>query len=237
VGLDIPIYDAGDVVPASGDGEQALLQTHERVEAAVRELHRLGLSTICIGGGHDLSLASLSAVAAQRGVTLGGINLDAHLDVRQRVGSGMPFRRLIERGALDPHRFIELGVGRFANEEADLHWLTQLGARIVYAQEIQGCGLTLERELELALGGGCGFVSIDLDVLDQAVAPGVSAPNPLGLSLSHAVQLAEAAGKDSRVLHFDIMEFNPKYDRDSSTARAAALLLLHFVAGFRQRQT
>lgn len=233
--LRLPVYDAGDVEPASGDDEHALFETHARVEAAVSELRRLGLVVVGIGGGHDLSLPSIAAVGDRHGATLGGINLDAHLDVRTRAGSGMPFRRLIERAVVDPRRFVELGLGRFSNDEADLAWVRGQGAHLVFASEIHTSGLDLDRAFELSLGEGPGFVSIDLDGLDQSVAPGVSAPNPLGLGVSHAAELAERAGLDSRVIHFDLMELNPLHDRDANTARVAALLFLHFVAGFQRR--
>lgn len=233
--LELPIYDAGDVEPAAGDDERALLETHARVEAAVRELQRLGLVVAGIGGGHDLSLPCVTAAGSMHGAPLGGINLDAHLDVRERVGSGMPFRRLIDSGVLEPHRFVELGLGRFANDQADLVWARQMGAHLVFASEIQRVGLELDREFERAFAGGSGFVSIDLDGLDQSVAPGVSAPNPLGLGVWHAAELAERAGQDARVIHFDLMELNPVYDRDNHTARTAALLFLHFAAGFQRR--
>jgi formimidoylglutamase len=229
------VYDAGDVEPASGDDERALFETHARVEAAVGELRRLGLVVVGVGGGHDLSLPSIAAVGERRGATLGGINLDAHLDVRTRVGSGMPFRRLIERRVVDPRRFVELGLGRFSNDRADLAWVREQGAELVFASEIHAKGLDLDRAFELALEGGAGFVSIDLDGLDQSVAPGVSAPNPLGLAVWHAAELAERAGEDPRVIHFDLMELNPLYDRDAHTARAAALLFLQFIAGFQRR--
>ena len=74
-----------------------------------------------------------------------------------------------------------------------------------------------------------------LDALDQSVAPGVSAPNPLGLSLREAARLAEAAGARPAVQHFDLMELNPSADVGGRTARVAAALFLHFIAGFCQR--
>jgi arginase family enzyme len=147
----------------------------------------------------------------------------------------MPFRSLIQAGSLNPARFVELGLGRFANDEADLSWLRELGARLIYAHDIQLSGFDPQRELEFALGEGAGFLSIDLDGLDQSVAPGVSAPNPLGLSLWHAALLAERAGASQGLLHFDLMELNPTYDQDGRTARAAALIFLHFMAGFQRR--
>jgi formimidoylglutamase len=233
--LDVPLYDAGDITPAAGDDERALLETHERVERAVAVLREHGLVTICVGGGHDLSLPALRAVSASLARPLGGVNLDAHLDVREKVGSGMPFRRLIEGKYLDARRFVEVGLGRFANDERDLDWLRAEGGTALHAEVIFERGLDHAAALELASAEGPAFVSIDLDALDQSAAPGVSAPNPLGLSLREAAPLCEAAGARREVQHFDLMEFNPSHDVDGRTARCAALLFLHFIAGLCQR--
>ena len=233
--LEVPIYDAGDITPAAGDDEASLLETHARVERAVSALRERGLVTLCVGGGHDLSLPAIAAASAALGRALGGVNLDAHLDVREKVGSGMPFRRLIEGGQLDPRRFVELGLGRFVNDQQDLEWLRARGGTAVHADAIFERGLDAQAALELAAAEGPAFLSIDLDALDQSIAPGVSAPNPLGLGLREVAKLAEAAGARREIQHFDLMEFNPSYDVDGHTARAAALLFLHFVAGFSQR--
>jgi formimidoylglutamase len=233
--LDVALYDAGDVIPAPGDDESTLLETHERVERAVAVLRERGLLTICVGGGHDLSLPALRAVSASLARPLGGVNLDAHLDVRDKVGSGMPFRRLIEGRYLEARRFVELGLGRFANDAGDLDWLWARGGTTIHAEVIFERGLDHAAALELASAEGPSFVSVDLDALDQSVAPGVSAPNPLGLSLREAAPLCEAAGARREVQHFDLMEFNPTYDVDGHTARGAAILFLHFVTGLCQR--
>ena len=233
--LGVRIYDAGDIEPAPGADARALFETHARAEAAARALHDLGLVVVCIGGGHDLSLPTLTAASTHRALPLGGINLDAHLDVRERIGSGMPFRRLITGGFLDPRRFSEIGVGRFANQKSDVEWLAGQGARLIPAGQVQEPGFDIAREVSTVADPGPAFVSIDLDGLDQSVAPGVSAPNPMGLGLLPATRLAEAAGQHPNVLHFDLMELNPSYDRDGATARVAALLLLHFVAGVQRR--
>jgi formiminoglutamase len=234
--LDVAVYDAGDVRPAVGDDAAALFATHAHVAAAAQQLHELGLVVVAIGGGHDLSLPTISALSMHIGAPLGGVNLDAHLDVRETVGSGMPFRRLIEGGWLEPRRFVEVGLGRFANDAADVTWLERHGARLVSATEVLREGIRAEAHVAHAVGAGTGFVSIDLDVLDASLAPGVSAQNPLGLSTRDASALAEAAGRNARVRHFDLMELSPPNDRGGRTARAAAYLFLSFIAGFGQRQ-
>jgi formimidoylglutamase len=232
--LEALLFDAGDVEPAAGSDAAALLETHARIETAARQLHELGMVVIGVGGGHDLSLPTLTACSKHAGAALGGVNVDAHLDVRERVGSGMPFRRLIEGGFLDPRRFVELGLNRFANERADVEWLRSRGAELVLVQDVLAGGLQAPH-LSRAFTGGLGFLSIDLDGLDGAVAPGVSAKNPLGLRVEHAAELAEAAGARSEVRHFDVMELCPAQDVDGRTARVAAYLFLCFVAGFARR--
>jgi formiminoglutamase/guanidinobutyrase len=205
------------------------------IERAVGALREQGLVTLCVGGGHDLSLPAIAATSASLGSPLGGVNLDAHLDVREKLGSGMPFRRLIEGGRLDARRFVELGLGRFVNDERDLEWLRAHGGTAVHAEAIFERGLDAQAALDLATAEGPAFLSIDLDALDQSVAPGVSAPNPLGVPLREAAKLAEAAGCRREIQHFDLMEFNPSHDVDGHSGRAAALLFLHFIAGFQQR--
>jgi formimidoylglutamase len=233
--LDVLLFDAGDVEPAPGDDPAALLETHARVEAAARQLHEQGLVVVAVGGGHDLSLPTLTAYSKHCGRALGGINFDAHLDVRERVGSGMPFRRLIEGGFLDAQRFVELGLNRFANEQEDVTWAKARGVELVLVDDVLAHGMKTEARLAHALSGGAGFVSIDLDGLDGSVAPGVSAKNPFGLGVAHASALAEAAGARPEVRHFDLMELCPAHDVDGRTARVAAYLLLCFVAGLVRR--
>jgi formimidoylglutamase len=245
--LAVHVFDAGDVEPSGGGDEAALEQTHARVEAAVGALHARGMVTVAVGGGHDLTYPAVAAVAAVRGrgrgagrgpgrgPALGGVNLDAHLDVRERVGSGMAFRRLIAGGHLDPRAFVEVGLGRFVNDADDVAWLRAQGAHLLTADAILDQGLAVESVLEEALAPGLGFVSIDLDGIDGAAAPGVSALNPCGLGVRHACRLAEAAGRDARVAHFDIMELCPRHDEAGRTARIAALLWMSFIAGFAAR--
>ena len=239
--LNVPIFDAGDVNPAPGGNEAALMETHARVAAAAAALHERGLVVACVGGGHDLTLPTVATLAKATGGPVGGINLDAHTDVRETVGSGMPFRRLIETGALDPRRFVEAGLSRFANAREHVEWLSSRGATLVPVEEVLELGVLARNWLDAALSGpdpkkATAFVSIDLDGLDGAEVPGVSAVNPMGVPIPGACHLAEAAGAESRVRHFDVMELSPPNDPSGRSARVAALLFLSFIAGFTTRQ-
>lgn len=248
--LDVPVFDAGDVVPAPGDDAAALHRTHARVTEALLAVHASGMVPVCIGGGHDLTFPTVRALALSRGDThgpVGGINVDAHLDVRDTPGSGMPFRSLIEGGFVDPRKFTVVGAGLFANTREHFQWLTGRGARVLGIESVMEYGVsdtdTFTRCMRKAAVGsaqrfGTGFVSIDMDCLDASCAPGVSAMNPMGLTVRHVEQIAREAGEHPAVRHFDLMELSPPNDKPAGagmTARIAALLFLSFIRGFAER--
>ncbi len=210
------VFDAGDVTPG-----RTLEATHARVTAAAGALLDAGLLPIAIGGGHDLTFPFVRAVAA-RYPKLGGIYFDAHLDVRETAGSGMPFRRLIEDcgvAALQLHGFRPP-----VNSREHYAWFRAHGGTVAPA----GGRVTLPRGRNL-------FASFDLDVLDAAHAPGVSALNPAGWTVREAETWVRACGADPRVRCFDLMELNPRFDVDGRTARVAAHLFLAFLSGFVER--
>jgi formiminoglutamase len=207
------VFDAGDVMPTG-----SLEKTHERVTEATKALLDRGLFPIAIGGGHDLTYPFVRAVAAKY-PKLAGVYFDAHLDVRETAGSGMPFRRLVEDcgvSALHLHGFRPL-----ANSLEHLEWFRAHGGRT----HPENAKVALPKAKNL-------FVSFDLDVLDAAHAPGVSALNPAGWNVREAEAWVRACGADPRVRCFDLMELNPAHDPDGRTARVAAHLFLTFLQGF-----
>lgn len=210
------VFDAGDVIPG-----ETLEETHERVSEAVAGLLDLGLFPIGIGGGHDLTFPFVRAVA-EYWPRPAGLYFDAHLDVRETEGSGMPFRRLVEDcgvPALHLHGFHPL-----VNSQEHLAWFKDHG------------GQWYPDDAEVRLPDAKNlFVSFDLDVLDVAHAPGVSATNPAGWTVREAETWVKACGKSDTVHCFDLMELNPAFDPDSRTARVAAHLFLTFLSGYAAR--
>lgn len=210
------VCDLGDVQPGA-----SLRETHDRVTAAVTAVIERGLFPIGIGGGHDLTYAFVRAVARHERLDA-GVYFDAHLDVRAEEGSGMPFRRLVDDcgvKALYVH-----GLDPFANTGEHMQWFREHGGTV------DG----------FAPGDpwpdGRLFASFDLDVLDQAFAPGVSAGNPCGWTPALGERWARSAGACERVRCFDIMELNPNHDEGGRTARLAVRLLLAFLSGFVERE-
>ena len=211
------IFDAGDVDVVQGD----LHETHRRVTDAVKSLLDLGLFPIAIGGGHDLTFPFVRAVADHFG-PMDGVYFDAHLDVRETDGSGMPFRKLLETGAAKSMRVH--GFDPNANTREHVEWFTSNNSTISSSDD-PSAPWPAENT----------FVSLDMDVIDQAHAPGVSAHNACGWSSQLCESWVLRAGQNPLVRCFDIMELSPPYDRDNRTARIAARMFLTFLRGFCER--
>ncbi|MFZ4428809.1 MAG: arginase family protein [Phycisphaerales bacterium] len=225
-GFDFPrVFDAGNITPATGNDAAALLETHRRVRETVRDVVAAGLFPIGLGGGHDLTLPFVAGVidaSRQKGVAppLAGRYFDAHLDVRDTTGSGMPFRRLIEDHGVKSLTIT--GFNPFANAREHVAWFLDRGG-------------VIERDARWTPPTSPCFVSLDLDVLDAAHAPGVSAVNPAGLAPSSLQPLIEAAGACPFVACFDVMELCPVHDQGARTARLAAHMVLAFLRGMASR--
>ncbi|TVR55963.1 MAG: hypothetical protein EA421_05045 [Gemmatimonadales bacterium] len=214
------VYDIGDVVPGFN-----LQETHERVTRVTDHLLALGLLPVAVGGGHDLTFPFVRALARRIPTPLIGIYLDAHLDVRREPGSGMPFRALVEEcGVAALH---VLGTAPMVNSAEHRRWFREHGGH----EAGFGPDDAWPGEADDVL-----FVSIDLDVMDQAYAPGVSAMNPAGWPPERAIAHAQAAGRDPRVGCFDLMELSPPWDEHGRTARLAARLFLAFLQGVAERE-
>lgn len=249
--IDVRVWDVGDVPPAPGTDAAALHETHRRVSEATRAIADLGLPLVCIGGSHDLTFAAARGVSQALGVPLGGMNVDAHLDVRdprEEPGSGMPFRALIEGGFVDPDRFLVFGADRFVNSREHHRWLAERGGTVVAVEKALAFRSAVNTVFDRISRGVSepAFVSVDLDSIDGSQAPGVSAVNPMGLPVADVSRLAARAGADPRVRYFDIMELCPIHDEPPSamgapvtvagrTARVAASILMRFLAGMQDR--
>lgn len=254
------VFDAGDVQPVSGGTEAALLATHARVREAVHAILDLGLFPIAIGGGHDLTCAFAGAVIewhrqrasapadhaehdadedaededaaegedAHDAATFGCVYCDAHLDVRAQVGSGMPFRTLIERHHVGP--LLVEGLDPFANAREFLDYFEDHMGHVAEPDEDPH-----DRYDEVFAETTHIVASFDLDAIDMAHAPGVSAMNPAGLTPAEALRHVQRWGSDPRVACFDLMELSPPHDESGRTARLAARLFLAFLAAWSTR--
>jgi formiminoglutamase len=224
------VCDAGDVAMGA-----TLEKTHEKLAAAVSELLADGRRVIVLGGGNDIAYPDCAALAKHAGDVL-AFNIDAHFDVRPNPerNSGTPYRQLLEEGHVRPHRFYELGSQPFCNSADHARYLKKKGARVFPLDMLRSKGpaRVVRRALREAADAKAVFWGFDMDVVNAAEAPGVSAPNPLGLTGAELCELAALAGAEKRTRLVEFTEVNPAFDVDGRTARLVAAAIWHYLAAF-----
>ena len=232
-----PPLDAGNVRIVGG-----LEESQQALGTVVSAIFQAGAIPVVLGGGHETAYGHfLGYVNARRPV--GIINIDAHLDVRPCLDgqghSGSPFRQALEHATqpLEGAHYVCLGA-QSANVSRQ-HWeeLRARGGVVRWADEVRNQMAThLTREIDRLAAAGCRvYVSIDADVVRAADVPGVSAPNPLGLSGDEVAACARLAGQSPAVASFDLVEINPRHDRDDQSSRWAALAVRNFLLGLAER--
>ena len=247
---DLHLYDAGTVTTEDPDlegGQRAL-------GAAVTALLDAGHLPVILGGGHEVAYGTYlglagSALAGRTGrapeagsseahpsettepPVIGILNLDAHFDLRPdaRPSSGTPFRQILEQEAQAGTRvrYGVVGISEASNTQAlfdaaDAHGVQYLLDEQCTAAQLDSVLAFVERFLE---GVDLLYLTLDLDALPAAVAPGVSAPAAYGVPLEVLERVAEQAAATGRLAVFDVAEMNPRYDADGRTAKTAARLI------------
>ncbi len=226
----LSLKDFGDI---ACQGE-ALEQAQENYATAVSGILKSGAFPIALGGGHEIAFASFSALAkyldedTSAPAKIGIINLDAHLDIRAdaRPSSGTPFLQMKQHCDKKGWNFnyMCLGASLFANTASLFERASEIGATIVYDDEMatENSPFFLQKLQDFAAQVDHLYLTIDMDGLPAAVAPGVSAPAAFGIQPAVIEMVIKALAKTGKLRLADIAELNPKYDIDSRTARTAA---------------
>jgi formimidoylglutamase len=233
------LSDAGDLDIVPDD----VAATHERLAEAAATIIDGGTTAITIGGGHDSTFGTVKALM-DKYPSVAGINVDAHLDMREvadgRISSGTPFRRILEELHLPGENLVEFGLHGNVNSRAHLNYAREKGVKCWTRGQLREpvtATVFFDELQQLSARANTLFVSLDLDVFTAAYAPGVSAPGTEGLIPEEGRQLAFAAGRHPGVRLFELMELNPLYDVDMRTSRLAVMLLCSFLAGLATRRT
>jgi formimidoylglutamase len=235
----ISIVDFGNVVCDLGN----VIETHKRVTETLEQLFQICNVLIVLGGGNDLTYATVRALHnAFDGCDspIRGVNVDAHLDVRESdpgsISSGTPYRRLIEDCLLNGSDLWELAIQGHVNSKAHFDWAKAQGVNVLTLDELRRVGVDTQMEqMRDYIKPYTSFVSVDIDSVAQAFAPGSSAPSPDGLLPHDICQIAYQAGTVPSLRLFEIMEVNPLYDVDNRTSRLAVNIILEFLAGYARR--
>ena len=198
---ELRIVDYGDapVLPADP------ARTHAAIESTVGEVVAAGLIPIVLGGDHSIAEPDVRACARPHG-SVGLVHLDTHTDTGTQVfgvelSHGTPMYRLVQEGVVDPKRYVQIGLRGYWPGEQEFAWQAEQGITSFFMHDVRELGIAavVERTIQL-VGDGPVFLSVDVDVLDPAFAPGTGPTDHGGMTRA---ELRGAVSSDARRLELD----------------------------------
>ena len=228
---------SADVSPIRSNVEE----NHRQAADLICQAHKNHGLSVVVGGGHDHGYSHLLGISqalsgGKKALRLGCINIDPHFDLRKPaplITSGSPFYLALQSGVLDPSRFIEFGIQRQCNapelwDYAEKRKVeTILFEKLRNGKAVSGFSHALKK-----LSSRCDAVviSLDMDCVETAHAPGVSAPVAEGFTPSEILEIMRIAASQKKVCSLGIFELNPEHDIANRTALLAATAAYQFIA-------
>jgi agmatinase len=219
----VQVADVGDAPASPIDVEAG----HEAIEAAARAATQAGARVLGLGGDHSVALPLLRAAAAVHG-PLALLQLDAHTDTWDsyfgaRYTHGTVFRRALEEGVIEPRASVQIGLRGSLYAAGDMDENRALGFTTLLAREFDEAGVAGALDLAGESLRSPVYVSVDIDVLDPAFAPGTGTPEAGGLTSRELLALLRGLAQiELEVAGADVVEVSPQYDPAGVTAVTAA---------------
>ncbi|MBA3734971.1 MAG: agmatinase [Actinobacteria bacterium] len=207
---ELKIVDFGDapVLPADP------ARSHAAIEATVGQVLDAGLIPIVLGGDHSVAEPDIRACATRHGA-VGLVHFDTHTDTGREVfgveiSHGTPMFRLVEAGQVDPGRYVQIGLRGYWPSEAEFAWQAERGITSFFAHDVRDLGIEeVVRRTVAQVGDGPVFLSVDVDVLDPAFAPGTGTPEPGGLSSAELLGACRRLAQELELVGADVVEVIP----------------------------
>ncbi len=223
----VAVHDWGDI-----DIVEDLVETLGRVKSVCSELLDAKKIPIMVGGEHSITKAAADALPEDTCL----VSFDAHLDLRdeflgEKLSHATFMRRVSER--LGSDHLMEIGIRAFSKSELD--FTRKSGVTIITPQDLRKGGLqkTAQRIKGFLSGFSHSYVTVDIDVLDPAFAPGVGNPEPDGLSTDELLTLVDAT-MEKNTVGFDLVEVSPQLD-SGQTAAVGVKVIFEAIAALSTR--
>jgi agmatinase len=196
------------VVPADAE------RSHRAIEETVRQVLAADTVPVVLGGDHSITEANVKACAAVHG-PLGLVHFDTHTDTGTEVfgverSHGTPMYRLVEAGWIDPRRYVQIGLRGYWPGESEFAWQQEKGITSFFMHDVrdQGIAALVDRTLE-TVGDGPVFLTVDVDVLDPAFAPGTGTPEPGGMTPGELLPSVRRIAEALELVGVDVVEVIP----------------------------
>jgi agmatinase len=207
---ELRMLDYGDapVLPADP------ARTHAAIERTVGEVVAAGAMPIVLGGDHSIAEPDIRAVAGRHG-PVGLVHFDAHTDTGTEVfgveiSHGTPMYRLVEQGHVDSKRYVQIGLRGYWPGPKEFSWQEERRITSFFIHDVRerGIGAVVERTLEL-VGAGPTYLSVDVDVLDPAFAPGTGTPEPGGMTSGDLLWACRTVAERLELVGAEVVEVIP----------------------------
>ncbi len=223
------VCDLGDVDVVPGDNAESYRRFEQKLETILDQ----GAVPFSLGGDHGITYPAVSAVARHHDAALGLLVFDTHLDLSEslngdRLTRASPILRICELEHVDPRRVAIVGARGPRNLPEWSPLYRELGISVFTMEQIEREGIEAVTGRALAVatqGGAKPYISVDIDSVDPAYAPGTNSPEPGGLTSREILRGVRVAGRNG-FAGFDVVEVSPDFDsRSGSTSVLAARIV------------
>ena len=237
----LEVVDFGDAYCPHGQTEVSHANIKERVHAIASR----GIVPVILGGDHSITWPAATAVADFHGYgNVGIVHFDAHADTADEIegnlaSHGTPMRRLIESGAVPGSHFVQVGLRGYWPPQDTFEWMLEQKMTWHTMQEIWDRGFkpVMAQAVSEALAKADKlYVSVDIDVLDPAHAPGTGTPEPGGITSADLLRMVRQLCYEHDVAGVDVVEVSPAYDHAELTVNAAHRVVFEALAGMAARR-
>ena len=189
-------------------------RSHRAIEATVRQVLAADAVPVVLGGDHSITEPNVKACSAVHG-PIGLVHFDTHTDTGTEVfgvrhSHGTPMYRLVEAGWIEPKRYVQIGLRGYWPGEPEFEWQREKGITSFFMRDVreQGIAAIVDRTLE-TVGEGPVFLTVDVDVLDPAFAPGTGTPEPGGMTPGELLPSVRRIAEGLELVSVDVVEVIP----------------------------
>jgi agmatinase len=232
---ELAIVDHGDASVMPGDARAS----HDAIAAAVERVLDAGAIPIVLGGDHSIAYPDIKAVAARHEPgALAVVQFDTHADTASelwgvRHSHGCPFRHLVDERIVAGDRLVQVGLHGYWPGPDEFGWMRGAGLRWHRMDEVfeRGIVAVVDTVLQEIAGAKELFLSVDVDVLDPAFAPGTGTPEPGGMTTGDLLRAVRRLTIARGLAGMEVVELSPPYDHAGITAMAAHRTVLEALSG------
>lgn len=238
----LDVVDYGDALAVPAD----IAQSRRNLVATLGEIYAADAVPFVIGGDHSLSASMLEALASKHGRDgYSVIHFDTHADTGDpslgvREDHSTPFSTAVQDGFLDGHNIVQVGLRGAWPFPDEFQWMREQGFHWHSMGEIDERGLPAVLDDAIAHAASRAprvYLSVDVDVLDPAYAPGTGTPEPGGLTSRELLGAVRRICRELELAAGDVVEVSPPYDPSGITALVANRVILEAVTAFALRRS